>query len=107
MAEVNIPLRAKSGYIAVKRRDKSGRVVDAKDHVVVSEGMFTAAEMEREMIRVAEQVGADESQIRVEYYEPGQAPIEVNPRHRGTGPTVYSNGERRRVFGGWNPKVDS
>ena len=78
-----IPVRAKAGYIEVKRRDKGGRIRTAKQHMVASEGMHTAKEMEHVMREVAKEVGADESQIRIDTYKQGQAPIEANPRHRG------------------------
>ena len=81
-----IPIRAKAGYIEEKRKDKSGRTVPAKQHMVVSEGMHTAKEMEQIMVGIAKEVGADESQIRIDTYKQGRAPIEANPRHRTTIP---------------------
>lgn len=83
MAEVVVPLRAKAGYIEVKRRDKGGRIRRAKQHMVVSEGMYSAKEMEGVMRQVAKEVGASEDQIRIDVYKKGRAPVEANPRHRG------------------------
>lgn len=75
MLEFTKETRAKRGYILTP----DGK----KDHMVVSEGMFNTKEMERVMADVAEDVGADKSDIRVEYYNHGDAPISANPRHRG------------------------
>ena len=88
-------VRAKAGYIATTRKDKAGRTVPAKDHMVVSAGMMTGKEMEKAMRDVARSVGADESQIRIETYAHGQSPIEANPRHRSGAP--------KRVYGGFGP----
>ena len=103
-----IPLRAKVGYIEVERYDKAGRVRKAKDHIVPSEGMHSAKEMEHLMREVARDVGADESQIRVDVYKQGRAPLEVNPRHRGmatklerhTGTVGPQPSHERRHWGG-------
>jgi carbamoylphosphate synthase large subunit len=95
MPNVNMGVRAKCGYIEVERRDKMGRIVKARQHVVPSQGMYSADEMHREMLRIAAEVGADESQVRVETYEKGAAPLEVNPRHRGP--------LRRQYWSGWSP----
>ena len=99
-------VRAKSGYILGKRRDKGGRIHDTKTHQVASMGMHSAKEMEKVMREVAIDVGASEDQIRIETYQHGESPLEVNPRHRGSPDTIYFRGERRRVFGGFNPKRD-
>jgi hypothetical protein len=98
--------RAKNGYLMTKRRRKDGSVVAAKDHMVASQGMFSAKEMEREMRHVADDVGASYDQIRIETYQHGEAPIEANPRHRGIEPSMFQNGERRKMFSGFNPKTD-
>ena len=84
MTELIDPVRAKTGYLEATRKDKAGRTVKARDHVIVSEGLYSAKEMERAMIEVAAEVGVDESAIRIETYAKGESPIEVNPRHRGT-----------------------
>ena len=84
-----IPVRAKAGYIAQERYDKAGRVVPARNHVVsATGGVMSGKEMERVMREVAADVGADESQIRVETYAKGEAPVEANPRHRGIPPRL-------------------
>ncbi len=88
-------VRAKSAYIKTKRRTKDGRIVAAKDHMQVSAGMHSAKEMEKFMVEYADAVGADHSQIVVEAYQNGEAPITANPRHRGY---VSQN-----VFTGWTP----
>ena len=91
MSEVVIPVRAKVGYIEEKRRRKDGSVVPARQHIVPSYGMYSANEMEGVMRQVATEVGADESQIRIETYQRGDAPIEANPRHRGTQPRTTAH----------------
>lgn len=78
MAAAVSGLRAKRGYIKVRRFDKAGRVRVARSHVVAGAGgVFSAKEMEREMMKVADQVGASHSDIVVEAYPRGKAPIEV------------------------------
>ena len=99
-------VRAKSGYIEGKRRDKAGRIHTTKTHQVASMGMHSAKEMERVMREVAADVGASEDQIRVETYQHGESPLEANPRHRGRNDTIFFRGERRKFYGGFNPKTD-
>lgn len=78
--------RAKKGYIEVQRQSKYGqnKPTNVKQHIVVSEGMLSSKEMERVMRDVAADAGVSEDQIRIETYQHGEAPIEANPRHRGT-----------------------
>lgn len=105
MPNINPGVRAKAGWIETKRRAKGGRIVPARDHVVTSQGMHSAKEMEKEMIAIARDVGASEDQIRISTFEHGKAPIEANPRHRGlTGERI--GGMKGRVFAGFNPKTD-
>lgn len=97
MTEVVTPARAKVGYIATKRYDKAGRVKPAKDAIVPFKGMMTTKEAERVMRDVAEEHGADPSQIRLESYaDTAEAPMSVNPRHRGR-PGAGS------LWTGWSP----
>lgn len=85
--EVSMGVRAKGGYILVDRKGKDGRVHQAKDHVVFSDGMYSAKELERELVRVAESEGISPDRVRIETYDRGETPpYEVNPRHRGLGP---------------------
>ena len=92
-------VRAKAGWIETTRLDKAGRTVPARDHVVVSEGLYTAREMERAMRDVAREVGAPESAIRISTYQRGESPIEANPRHR--------DGAPKRVYGGFGPGANT
>ncbi len=87
--------RAKSGYIKTKRIDKAGRIVPARDHVVVAAGTMTADEMHKAMLDVAHSVGADERDIGIEVYNKGASPVDANPRHRSGAP--------KRVYGGFGP----
>ena len=93
--EISTGVRAKAGYIRTKRYNKNGKVVAAKDHMMVSAGMHSAKEMEKLMLETAEATGADHTQIVVETYQNGEAPMTANPRHRGE----YT----RRQWGGWAP----
>ena len=86
------PVRAQSGWIETTRKDKAGRTVKARDHVVVSNGMYSANEMEKAMRDVAHEVGADESAIRIKTYSKGESPLEVNPRHRDGAPKRFYGG---------------
>ena len=103
MPEVIHPTRAKSGWIETTREDKSGRKVKARDHMLASQGMLTTKEMEKEMMQVADDVGATYDQIRVEYYQNGDAPIDANPMHRGrpARQAMFKHGERHAMFTGW------
>ena len=119
MTEIIKETRAKSGYFETERIDKSGRLVKARQDVVVSAGSFSSKEMEKTMLQIAKDTGSDPNKIRIEAYKNGESPMEVNPRHRGTGyhwskqvsePTEYKLPQRRdhKAWGGWedpeNPK---
>lgn len=106
MPEISPGVRAKSGYIEVKRKRKDGKVVKTRQHQVASQGMFSAKEMEKVMQDVAKDAGVSEDQIRIETYQHGKAPIEANPRHRGIPASTYQNGERKRMYGGWSIERD-
>ena len=120
MVEIVKETRAKVGYFATKRIDKGGRLVDAKQDIVVSAGAFSTKEMEKEMLRIADDTGSDPNKIRIESYKHGEAPIEANPRHRGVGKSFSKHSDNivettekpkhyaPKVWGGWedpsNPK---
>jgi hypothetical protein len=115
MTEIVHETRAKSGWIEVKRKDKGGRTVKARDEMITSQGMMTAKEMERELETICEEKGYSTDQIRMETFQHGDAPIEANPRHRGLGhrwekrpteevdhkPKVFQ--KVRTQFTGWSP----
>lgn len=118
MAETDntiVPVRAKRGYIETKRYRKDGQIVRSKQHVVGGMGgVYSAKEMEVEMRRVAAEVGASEDDIRIETYERGEAPVEVNPMHRGAPKSFRSTTKAREIvqkpfqrvrtqFTGWSP----
>ena len=111
-----IPVRAKAGYLEVTRKNKYGKEVAAKDHMVVSEGMHSAKEMEKIMVGIAHEQGISEDAIRIDTYKAGRAPIESNPRHRGSLPRISRNTEvktpqppgpykPRRLFTGGTPRT--
>lgn len=91
--EINIPTRAKAAYIETERIDKSGRKVKARHHVIASNGMYSGKEIEQEASRAAKEMGVSEDNIRIETYKRGEAPLEVNPRHRGFGPRYIRDKE--------------
>ena len=107
--QINIPTRAKSGYIETERIDKSGRKVKARDHMVASQGMLTTKEMEKEMMQVADEEGHSYDKIRIEYFNKGDAPIGANPMHRGrpARQTMYRHGERNLMFTGWSAMTEA
>ena len=74
--EIIKPVRAKSGYIEVERKDKYGnrKPQKVKQHIVVGGGMFSGKEMEHQMQEVADELGVSEDQIRVDTYQDGAAP---------------------------------
>ena len=107
-------VRAKSISIAVEREDKYGKRKPSKtrNHIVPSAGMFSADEAEKIGRDMAAELGVDESRVKIDTYRKGEAPLEVNPRHRGLGhhwdrrpsePTEVVSRKPplvRRVFGG-------
>lgn len=88
-------VRAKAIYMEDERTDKAGRVHKVRQHVMPMEGMYSGAEAEHEAIRMARDLGVDESKMRVETYARGKAPMEANPRHRGL-PRAFENRERTK-----------
>ena len=79
-------VRAKSISIDVDRVDKAGRKPGkSRQHIVPSAGMFSAKEAEKVGRDMAAELGVSEDRVRIETYRKGEAPLEVNPRHRGLG----------------------
>ena len=119
MTEIVKPTRAKSVSIAVDRVDKVGKRKNAKtrNHIVPLAGMATTKEAYKIGRDMAKELGVDESRIRVETYADGKAPMEANPRHRGSqvprwerpstqhevAPRVFQR--IRRVFSGGMPQT--
>lgn len=81
-------VRAKSGWIETTRTRKDGKRVKARQHAVTGlAGKYSAKEMERQMIQIADENGYHHSQIRMETYEHGEAPVETGrdaPGHYST-----------------------
>lgn len=93
-------VRAKRGWIETKRKDKAGRVVKARqDPVTGLAGALSGKEMEREMMNIADQVGASYDQIRIETYEHGEAPVEVGRPLEHFYPTERYRDNWDRAFG--------
>ena len=77
--------RAKSVSIDVQRVDKVGKRKPAKtrNHIVPLAGMTTVDEAIKIGRDMAKEMGVGEDRIRVEAYQNGDSPMEVNPMHRG------------------------
>lgn len=81
--EVIVPTRAKAAYVLEEKTLKNGRKKKVKQEILLSNGMFSASEAEREMIKAAEDNGHSVDDIRVVPYEHGESPpMTTNPRHR-------------------------
>lgn len=93
MVAINGASRAKRSYLQVEKTDSSGRKYIGQNELVISHGMFSAREAERELQKAAD--SSDERVVgwNVETYSNRENPeIAGNPR-RGD-----ASGE---VFGGW------
>ena len=103
MVDIITPTRAKVAYFEESRPDKYGKRKPSKvrQDIIVSNGVFSSKEIEKEAVRLAGEHGYDENSIRIEAYQAGEAPVEANP------PKVHeprrSEVKVRRVFGGWSP----
>lgn len=99
MTEIVKPTRAKSVSIQVDRVDKVGKRKNAKtrNHIVPLAGMATTKEAYKIGRDMAKELGVDESRIRVETYADGKAPMEANPRHRGSAHRWERPSEQREV----------
>lgn len=81
-------VRAKSGWIETTRVRKDGKRVKARQHAVTGlAGKYSAKEMERQMIQIADENGYDHRQIRMETYELGEAPVETGRDSPGNYPS--------------------
>lgn len=118
MAEIVVPVRAKEMYVETERVDKYGvrKPSKVRQHITLSDGMYSAKEMERMIPEVAQEYGVSEDRVKIEAYQKGEAPLEVNPRHRGIPPrmerpkTTHEVKPRefqrvRRVFAGGLPQT--
>lgn len=85
MTEIIKPTRANRAWVEVERVDKGGRIHKTKNHVTVTAGSHSAKEMEKVVIpEMAQEFGVSEDRIKFDTYNHDEAPMEVNPRHRGT-----------------------
>lgn len=80
-------VRAKSIAVKVPREDKYGErnPSEVRQHIIPSKGMFSAKEAEKIGMELAKELGVSDDSVVVETYKKGEAPMEVNPRHRGLG----------------------
>ena len=79
MTTVNGTTRAKSGRLRVKKRDKSGREYIGQNETIVSAGMFSSREMEKELQKAADEATEEVVGIEMDHYAPGEAPISAAP----------------------------
>lgn len=85
--------RAKRAYLRVEKRDKYGRKYVGQNDVIVSHGMFSAREAERELQKAADSSTERVVDMAVETYGPRE-----NPEMHGT----PRRGDRQNaVFGGF------
>lgn len=91
MTEIVNPVRAKALSVEVDRVDKYGKRLPQKtrNHITVGAGMLSGKEMERMIPEMAQEYGVSEDKIKLETYDNGKAPLEVNPRHRGRQPETH------------------
>lgn len=71
--------RARSGRLRVKKRDKAGREYLGQNEVIVSAGMYSAREMERELQRAADESGEPVVDLEVDAYSSGEVPLIETP----------------------------
>lgn len=77
--------RAKSGRLRVKKRDKSGREYIGQNEVVISDGMHSAREMERELQHAADESREEVVGLQVDVYGSRETPtIETPTRIHGS-----------------------
>ena len=92
-------VRAKSGWIETTRVRKDGKRVKARQHAVTGlAGKYSAKEMERQMIQIADENGYHHSQIRMETYELGDAPVETGMDAPGSYPSDAYRDNFDRAF---------
>ena len=74
-------VRARSGLLRVKKHDKAGREYLGQNEIVMSPGMFSAKEMERELQQAADESVEEVVGTEVNTYGNREAPeMESNPR---------------------------
>lgn len=71
--------RARSGRLRVKKRDKAGREYLGQNEVIVSAGMYSAREMERELQRAADESGEPVVDLEVDAYSAHEVPAIETP----------------------------
>jgi hypothetical protein len=71
--------RAKSGRLRVKKRDKAGREYLGQNEVIVSAGMYSAREMERELQRAADESSEPVVDLEVDAYSSREVPAIETP----------------------------
>lgn len=85
---VNGSQRAKRAYLAVEKTDKYGKRYVGQNELVVSHGLFSAREAERELQRAADSSEEKVVGAVVDTYGKGNPEIAGNPR-RGTDATLW------------------
>lgn len=82
--------RAKRAYLRVEKRDKYGRKYVGQNDVIVSHGMFSAREAERELQKAADTSTERVVGMAIETYGPRENPeMHGNPRRGDSTGTTF------------------
>lgn len=82
--------RAKRAYLAVEKHDKYGKRYVGQNEIVLSHGMYSAAEADRELQRAADESAEPVVDARVETYGPREvAEMDGNPNVGGQSQTQW------------------
>lgn len=88
MAAIPGQSRASRAWLAVEKRDKMGRRYVGQNEIIISRGMFSAKEAERELQRAADSSTEKVVDMKVETYGKANPEMAGNPR-RGTETTQW------------------
>ena len=80
--------RANRAWLAVEKRDKAGKRYVGQNEIIISRGMFSAREAERELQRAADSSEEKVVDMKVETYGKGNPEMGGNPR-RGSETTLW------------------
>lgn len=70
---VNGTTRARSGRLLVKKTDQAGREYVGQNETIISGGMFSSAEMERELQRAADESSEEVVDMRIDHFDRHEA----------------------------------
>ena len=97
-------VRARSGHLMVRKHDKAGRAYIGQDECVVSRGMFSAKEIEKQLMQAADESEADVVGAHIDVYGDRETPeMEGNPRRSERTHTQFSGFYGTAT---WPPRVN-